>query len=176
MGGPEMMAAQMAMQFMQGLQERSSLRGQADAIDENARIEETQGGYDAVQALRESRMQEGADISAAAASGTGLTGSVADVLFQSAVERQMEAMGIRAEAGMRARSLRAEATAKRKAGDQALFGGVLRAGASAIGGVSAQRDQAALGGAMKNGRLVQKSGTIPIPWGTTGHYQTRGGY
>jgi len=162
MGGPEMMAAQMAMQVIQGGIERGNMRSEANAIDENARIEETQGAYDAVQALRESRMAQGADLTNAAASGVGMGGSIADIMAQQAIERQYEAMSIHATAAMRARGLRSEAKSRRRQGDAALFGGVMRAGATAITSMGQSRANARLDAATARSQR-QALGTIPIP-------------
>ncbi|MCP3730440.1 hypothetical protein M9978_08360 [Sphingomonas sp. MG17] len=163
--GAPLIAAQAAMQLIGGIEERGQLRGEARALDENARVTETQGAYDAVDALRAARMQQGEDITAAAAGGASLTGSIGDMLFQQAVEYQYQAMSIRAEAGMRAQGLRQQAQGKRRAGDAALFGGVLRAGASAIEGVRAERSASRLEAAEARGRAsaLAPSGSIPVP-------------
>jgi hypothetical protein len=163
-------AAMAAMSLVQGISQKSGLDKQAGALDENARLTETQGAYDAVDSLRKSRLQEGVDITGAAASGSGLTGSVADMLESNAVERQLEAMNIRYAAGQRAQGLRTEAEQKRSEGRSALLGGVLRAGASAIQGYSGASNSAAIGGALSRDsaqRLggVQAMGTIPVPMG-----------
>lgn len=170
--GPAMIAAQAVMSIAGGLEQRGQYRAEARALDENARIEETQGAYDAVDALRAARMQQGEDITGAAASGVGLTGSIHDMLFAQAIENQYQAMSIRAEAGMRARNLRQQADGKRRAGDSALFQGVLRAGASAIQGMgagSATDRVAAAESAARSAQLGQP-GTIPIPSRATGDW------
>ena len=136
------LAATAAMSIIQGVSQKSNLDGQAGALDENARRTETQGAYDSVDALRKSRLQEGVDITSAAASGSGLTGSVADLLESNAVERQLEAMNMRYGAGQRADSLRLEAGQKRADGRAALLGGVFRAGAAAIQGYSGASNSA----------------------------------
>lgn len=169
--GPALIAAQAAMEVIGGIEERGQYRAEARVLDENARIEETQGAFDAVDALRASRMQQGEDITGAAASGSGLGGSVGDMLFQQAVENQYQVMTIRAEAGMRARGLREQADGKRRAGDSALFGGVLRAGASVINNVRAERASARLERAEARGRssqLYSPPGSIPVPRGDWG--------
>lgn len=163
-GGPEMMAAQAAMQIVGGIAENSALRKEARALDENGRVIETQGAYDAVDALRRSRMQAGADVAAAAAGGSGLA-SFADVIEANAVERQMEAMNIRFTAMSKADGLRAEASMKRDQGKAAIFGGILRAGASAIQSAGSQRAQGRIDAATARSR--QPLGTIPIPASAT---------
>jgi hypothetical protein len=167
-GGGALIAAQAGLQLLGGLEERGQYRAEARALDENARIEETQGAYDAVDALRAARMQQGEDIAGAAASGSGLGGSISDLLYQQAIENQMQAMTIRAEAGMRARGLRSQASGKRRAGDSALFGGVLRAGAAAIGGAASERAAGRIDRAEAYGRssAYSPAGTIPVPRGS----------
>lgn len=164
-GGGALIAAQAGLQLLGGLEERGQYRAEARVLDENARIEETQGAFDAVDALRAARMAQGEDITAAAASGSALGGSVSDMLFQQAVENQYQAMAVRAEAGGRARSLRQQADGKRRAGDSALFQGVLRAGAAAINGTSANKANARADAAEANRRSSQlaQPGSIPIP-------------
>ena len=43
---------QMGMQLFQGVGENNAARSQANALDENARLTETQGAWDAAAALR----------------------------------------------------------------------------------------------------------------------------
>lgn len=156
--------AMSAMQIAQGAMQQSSLNKEAAAYDENARRTDTQGAFDAVDALRKSRMQEGIDITSAAASGSGLTGSVADLLESNAVERQLEAMNIRYSANQQATSIRMQAAQKRADGRAALLGGIFRAGAAAIQGASGFGNSNALAGAQSRSQ-AQAMGTIPVPMG-----------
>jgi len=143
----------------------------ASALDENARLTETQGAYDAVAALRQSRLQQGADFTAVAASGTGLGGSVSDLLEANAVERQMEALNIRYGASRKADAYRLEASQQRINGQQALFGGFLRAGTSALTGLDRQKQQGRIADAVARDGTSRTGGApraaplaaIPLP-------------
>lgn len=164
--GPEMIAAQAAMTIAQGAIESGDLTRRARALGDEATGIETQGAYDAVDALRTSRLQQGEDIAAAAASGAGLTHSVADILTGNAVERQREAMRLRAEASMAAYGRRLEAREARIGARGAVVNSVLRAGAQAISGAREMRREARLDAAEerdRDSRRPQPLGTIPIP-------------
>jgi hypothetical protein len=170
-----------AMTISQGISQSETLHGEARALDENGRRIDTQGAYDAVSALRQSRLQEGVDITSGAASGSGLS-SLSDLLAQNAVERQLEAMNIRYAAGQRGDALRTEAAQKRADGRAALFGSIFRAGAGAIQGIAqSNANKASAGAATRvfNERIGRSSslpagkaqglGTIPIPTGWGGY-------
>lgn len=156
-----LLGLQVANDLFGGISQFAQQGAAARAADENARITETQGAYDALTSLRRSRAEAGADITMLAANG-GLGGSVGDLLEANAVQREMEAANIQYEAASKARGLRYEASVARANGQAAIFGGVARAGATALKSVSdrqsAARLQAALGAP-----VVQPMGTIPIP-------------
>lgn len=166
-----LIGSQAFQQLAGGVAANNQARAQARALDENARLTETQSEYDVLSALRKSRMEDGAMIADAAAGGggggAGAGGSMADILYANAVQRQMEAMNIRYGAASSARGLRGQAVQARADGRAALFNGVMRAGAAAIGGIETKRASDRLNAQWEkertHGRSLQPLGTIPVP-------------
>jgi hypothetical protein len=151
-----------------GISANNQSRAQARALDENARLTDLQGEYDVLSALRKSRMEDGAMLAEAAAGGggggAGAGGSMADILYANAVQRQMEALNIRNAAANQARGLRAQASQARADGRAAIFNGVARAGAAVISGIENKRASDRL--SVQAGRErapIQPLGTIPVP-------------
>lgn len=165
-----LMAMQAGMQLLQGVGESAQTRFAAQAQDENARVVETQGAFDALEALRRSRLAQGEEITALAAHG-GLGGSVGDLLEARATERQMEALNIRYSAASKARGIRQDAANMRHQAQAALFGGIMRAGASALTSRADMQRDAKLTAAL------QPSGTLPVPLpgATRDQYSLTGG-
>lgn len=156
-----LIALNSGMQLLQGIGEASGLRQQASVQDRNAAGVETQGGYDALESLRRSRAQQGSDIVGAAASGSGLGGSLGDLLEANAVSAQMEAMNIRYSAATKARAYRQDAENMRHNATTAIFGGIMRAGASALTGMQSKANFDKISAAQWG--VPQPVGTIPIP-------------
>ncbi len=168
--GAALIGLQVASAVAGGLSENSQARKEAAQLDENARLTQLNGESDVLAALRQSRMEEGAGAADAAASGhQGIgSGSIADLIYANALERQREASTIRANAQSEAKGLRSQATAARSRGKAAIFGGVFRAGAAALSGIQSQKDMARIDAATKAGRTAdlaqpQRIGSIPIP-------------
>jgi|688.fasta_scaffold01422_30 hypothetical protein len=168
--GPALIALQVASAVAGGLSENAQARGEARQLDENARLTQLNGESDVLAALRQSRMEEGAGAADAAASGQqGIgSGNIADMIYANAIERQREAMTIRANAQSEASGLRAQASAARSRGKAAIIGGVFRAGAAALSGIQSQNDMARIDAATQAGRAAdlrqpQRIGSIPIP-------------
>lgn len=162
---PIAIGLQFAASTFGAIQESKGLKAEARALDENARLEESNGASAAVDAYRASRMQMGEDIVAFSASG-GVSegGSAGDILAAQAIERELEVMNIHYEANNRASGLRAQAKDRRRAAKGALIGGVLGAAAQAISGVSAMRSQARSEAQNQQGRTTQRTGYgMPIP-------------
>lgn len=155
-GAIPLIALEAGANLIQGVDQSNQLHAQARATDENARLTDTQGAWDASASLRAARMQQGSDIASAAADGVGLTGSVADLIRANAIEAQMQAMNIRYQANQKARGLRIDAANLRQQGRSALVGGVFRAGAAALSGAHDAANTAKVAKA-------QALGTIPIP-------------
>jgi hypothetical protein len=94
---------------------------------------------------REARMVMGAQRAAFAQSGGGLGGSAADVMQQSSINAELDALTLRYEGDLRARGMQAEATSERFAGKQAQRQGYFAAAGSILGGsgeyMGAQEDR-----------------------------------
>lgn len=167
---PALIALQAASAIAGGISENSAARKEARALDENGRITELTGEQDVYSALRQSRMEEGEAVAGAAASGQLSigSGSVADMIYANAVERQMEALNIRYSASSQAAGLRAQASDARARGRAAIFGGVIRAGASALQGVNEMNNRGRVDAATGASRSWDRSqpqrvGAIKIP-------------
>lgn len=167
---PALIALKAGAALAGGIAENSAARSEGRALDENARITELTGEQDVLSAARQSRMEEGAAVAGAAGSGqlSVGSGSIADMIYANAVERQMELLNIRAGASSQAASLRSQASDARARGRSALFGGVLRAGAAALQGVSEGRNRTRIDAATTASRAWDRAqpqalGSIAIP-------------
>lgn len=176
---PALIALQAASTIAGGISENSAARKEARALDENGRIVQLTGEQDVLTQARTSRMEEGEAVAAAGASGQLSigSGSIADMIYANAVERQMELLNMRASASSQAAGLRAQASDARARGKKAIFGSVFRAGAAALTGISNARNSAKMDTATAAGRAYerrqpQQTGAIQIPRGraSTGGY------
>lgn len=152
-------------QLYGGIEESRGLKAEARALDENARLTERDGAMAAVDSYRASRLQMGEDMAALAGSG-GITAasSGSDILAASAIERELEVMNIRFEAGQEATGLRAQAKQRRKDAKGAIIGGVLGAASSALNGAMQMRGQTRSAAQNERVRVGARSGYgIPIP-------------
>lgn len=168
--GAVLIGLQVASALAGGLSENSQARSEARQLDENGRIVQLNGESDVLAALRQSRMEEGVSAADAAASGQqGIgSGSIADLIYANALERQREATAIRANAQSEAGGYYKQAKAARSRGKAAIIGGVFRAGAAALTGIKSQKDLARIDAAVASGRASdlaqpQKLGSIPLP-------------
>lgn len=172
MADPITIGLMVASQAVQTVGEVRGANAEARGYRENARLTELQGEYDVLGALRKSRMEQGASVADAAASGGSIgSGSVADIIYQNSVERQMEALNIRAGAAGQASGLRSQAAQAKARGRAAIVKGVFRAGAAVLGGIKDQKNQDRLAGQVSTERAgqLQPLGTIPLPSGTVGY-------
>lgn len=156
-------------QIYGGIEESRGLKAEARTLEENARLTERDGAFAAVDAYRASRMQMGEDIAALASSG-GVTaaGSGGDILAAASIERELEVMNIRYEAGQEARGLRQQAKDRRRAAKGAIIGGVLGAASSALSGAMQLRGQTRASEQNARVRAGARSGygvPIPVPAG-----------
>lgn len=148
--------------------ESEQLKDAARTDDENARLTELQGAFDSEDLRRRGRAQQGEAIAALGASGGSIEGqSARDLIFQNQLELEYSVLSRTYSAAGEAFALRQSATGKRKAARSAMFGGMLRAGAAALTGVSDMNNAAATreaGERLRNARLpgAQK---LPIPAG-----------
>lgn len=156
-------------------QEAKGLRGEAAALDENARLTESDGAMAAVDAYRQSRLQMGEDLAALAGSGAITSASSGgDIIAAQSIERELQVMNIRYSAGQEAKGLRQQATDRRRAAKGVMIGGILGAAASAVGGAMQMRNQTRIEGQNAVQRAGQRSGYgIPIPAPSSGYVDPR---
>lgn len=142
MGASIPMGLQMASAMFGAVSESNGLRGQADADMENARLSSLQGAINEANLRRRGRAVQGEAIAANAGNGVGAdSGSVQDQIFQNSLDMEYAALDARYSAANEARGYKMKAAQERQAARAALFGGVLRAGAAAVTGISSKRNQ-----------------------------------
>lgn len=136
--------------LQQGRAASAQRQGEAHAYDYNAAVSRNnadvalqQSSAAEEQQRRQARDLEGKAIAAAAESGAGLDGSNGDVIRQSAVAAELDALTIRYEGQMKARGLMAQAEldsmqaqASRSAAKSAMKGAYLSAGAELLSGAA----------------------------------------
>lgn len=163
-GGPIGIGLMAASSIMGAVGEHGQLKAGARVDGENARLAELGGAFEEEGIRRRERALSGDAVAALAGSGAQVgTGSALDLLFQNSVEREYEVLSRRYEAGSEAAGLRQQAAQKRKAAKGALFGGLLRAGAQAVTGISEMKDSARLSAAAKRSRTLPGGQTLPMP-------------
>lgn len=156
---------------IEGVGAKAEADSQARALDRQAGEVGTQGAEDALYSLRQDRMQAGADLAASAAGGVGAgNGTLADLMRANAEARWQQAFNIQSSAAKEAAGLRRQARATRRAGKFALVGGIVRAGAAAVGGFGDARNAERLGDAADRRRAQDMRGpaplgSIPLPGG-----------
>ncbi|WP_298603405.1 hypothetical protein [uncultured Sphingorhabdus sp.] len=146
-----------------GIAENKQQRAAARVDDENARLTVLQGEQEALDTRREERSMAGDMIAAMAGSGTMLDGSNADLITQSAYQRELEIYNIRRQRTSQARNLQQSAKDKRRAGRNALIGAGFSAVSTALGGIAdirAGRLMAAQGARERGATLT---GSIKLP-------------
>lgn len=123
-----------------GLLDRSALRAEARVHEENARLALLEGEELVARTMREERQVSGRAIAAIAGSGVQVgSGTAADIIRQNAIEREVEIGNLRTRAQGAARNSRQRAVDARFAGDSALIGSFVEAGARVVS-YAAQRD------------------------------------
>lgn len=166
-----LMALQVAGPVIEGVGQKQEADAQARALDEQAGQVGTQGAEDALYSLRQARLQAGADLAASAAGGVGAgNGTLADLMRANAEARWQQAFNIQQTASQEAAGLRQQAKATRKRGKFALVGGIVRAGANALGGYGDMRNADKLDKANERRRQQERRGpvsvgSIPLPRG-----------
>jgi hypothetical protein len=113
-----------------GFQQRGAKRAEARGLEENGRLTLLEGEQQVTNTVHDERQAAGIDLAGLAESGVALgSGTAADLIRQSAIEREIEIGNIRAQAqGKAAQYYQAGADARAE-GNAALIGGVLQAGA-----------------------------------------------
>lgn len=157
--------------IIEGVGANAEARSEARALERNAGEVGTQGAEDALFALRQDRMQAGAELASSAAGGVGAgNGTLADLMRANAEARWQQAFNIQQSASQEARGLRDQARAARRRGKFALIGGITRAGANALGGIGDARNAEKMGQANTRRREQERrgpisTGSIPLPRG-----------
>lgn len=127
-----------AINALGAIQQGNSARRAADynaaMAEQNAAVELQQAGQREEAKRREARMILGSQRAAFAQSGGGMGGSAADVMQQSAINAELDALTLRYEGVLRARGLQAEAASERFAGKQAQRQGYMQAAGSILSG------------------------------------------
>lgn len=120
----------------------NSLRGAAAMDADNAQQADLQGALNITDIHRRGRAVQGEAIAALAGDGMGVeSGSSKDLIYQNALEIEYSALNARYSAASEARGYRFKATQEKQAARNAIYGGILRAGAAAIGGIQKADDQ-----------------------------------
>lgn len=158
-----LMVVTAAGQLAGGFAQRAEANAAARVDDENARLTILEGEQNALQTRRDERSIAGDMIAAMAGSGTLLDGSNADLLAQSAYQREVEIGNIRRQSSAEARNLQREAKAKRRAGRNALIGAGFNAVSTALGGMADIRANRLLAAQGSRERGATLSGAIKIP-------------
>lgn len=128
--------AQAAGQIVGGLSARSQARTQAAIADIQATQAEQAGRINAEQIQRQGERMEGAAITGYAKGGVALEGSAMDALDAARRDVELDRQRALAASAQQAASLRAGGQLQRQAGDQAMFGGFMGTGGTALGGYS----------------------------------------
>lgn len=163
--GPIALAMSVAGKVMGGIEENNAYRAQARVDEENARIGLLEGEQGALQTRKDERQQAGDMIAAMGGSGIALgSGSAADVIAESAYQRELEILNIRTRATHQANNLSQSAEDKRKAGKAALVRSLFSAASTALSGVSDMKKQSALSNqADWERRQTMGGGTQSVP-------------
>jgi hypothetical protein len=162
---PIALGLQVAGKITEGIEANRAARAQARVDDENARLSILEGEQLAQRTREDERMQAGAMLAAMAGSGVQLgSGSAADVLAESAYQRELEVLNLRTRATHQARNLHQSAEDRRAAGRAAIIQGVFGAGATALQGISDLRERrTASNQRAQERRVVLGGGTAPVP-------------
>jgi hypothetical protein len=138
----------------------------AGVDEENARRAQLTGAYQEEAIRAKGRAVSGEAIAALAGNGVSVgSGSASDLLFQSNLAMEQDALTARYNAGSEAASLRTQAGQKRAAARGALVGGLLRAGASALSGMDqvTGSDAAMQAAAIEREARFPGAQALPIP-------------
>jgi hypothetical protein len=122
--------------IVQGQAQQKGHDYNATMLRQNAAIEEQQGGAREEAQRRKAREVLGSQAAAFAQAGTGVGGSAADIMKQSATNAELDALMIRYESGLKATGLKNEAQAETYAGKVAKQAGKYGAIGSILGGGS----------------------------------------
>lgn len=133
---PISMGVMAATKIAGGVIERRSAYKASYVDDENARQATLSGEFEALQVRKDERQLAGDMIVGMGASGTTFEGSSLDIIEQSARQREADIWALRKRAETESDNFKAEAAAKRRAGNAALIGAGFGALTGALGGLA----------------------------------------
>lgn len=143
--GPAAIGLQVAGSIMSAIQEQRAYGAAARMDRYNAHSELLQGALNEEDLRRRGRAVQGEAMSALAADGGSVEGgSARDLIYQNALEIEYAAKTARYTAAEKALPYSFRSTQEKLAGKNALIGGLMRAGAQALSGMSGQANSAAL--------------------------------
>jgi hypothetical protein len=142
-----------------GIQKNAAHRNAARVDMENSQLAILSGETEAAQLLRDERAMTGEMMVAQGANGgIGLSGSNWGMIAESAYQRERDIASLRQRAAGEARNLRQSAQDNKRAGRNALTGGIFNAVSTAIGGAADMRAQRISKMTAATGRATQRSG------------------
>lgn len=120
-----------------GFSQASADRRDAKIADQNAEIATEQAGARQDMIRREAKKLRGGQRASVGASGITMDGSAFDVMEDSAIEAELDALTAGYQGKLEARAYRSEAAAKRYHASSSIFEGTVGAGANALSGYGA---------------------------------------
>lgn len=137
---PALLTTGTAVSAVGGIQQAQAAKGAAGynaaLLEQNAVAERQQAAAREEAKRRETSMILGKQAAAFAQSGGGLGGSAADVMRQSSINAELDALTLRYEGDLRARGMEANAAQERYAGGSAATAGYLGAAGSILSGAA----------------------------------------
>lgn len=135
------MAFQAGGSILQGVGANNEYRAAARVDEENARQSTLSGEQDVAQIMRDERMMAGEAIATMAGSGAAIGwGSAADIIAESAMNRDRDIAARRRQAAQEAANYEQAAADKRAAGRNALITSAFNAVGSVLNGVNGMRN------------------------------------
>lgn len=158
-----MAAVQAVGGIVQGIEANNAARAGARVDEENARLALLEGEQQALATRRDERRQAGDML--AALGGTGIqvgSGSAADVLAESAFQRETEIFNLRTRAAREAQGLNQAAADKRRAGRAAIVKSVFGVGVQALSAVSDAKRRNTMSDQWERERVTGRPQVPPI--------------
>lgn len=137
---PTVMTAGTAMSAIGSMQQGQAAKAAAGynaaMMEQNATVERQQAGAREDAQRRQARQVLGAQRAAFAQSGGGMGGSAADVMGQSAMNAELDALTLRYEGDLRARGMESQAASERYSGRSSAMAGYMGAAGSILSGAA----------------------------------------
>lgn len=180
MSGAALPFMALAMQTVGGIGQSIGANAEANAAaavdEENARLSILAGEQDVAQVLRAERMAAGEAIASMAGSGAALGyGTAADIITESAMQRDRDILALRNKAIGEASNYQQAAADKRAAGRNAMIAGAFNTVAGVLNGVGDIRNQRLLNAQTSAERAVRLGGSALVPHRQTGTSRSGGG-